>query len=348
MSSLHIAQPLPLFAELVHLKFGPFSMGLFDFLNTYEQTLAVDIGSSGVKMMEIDTSDGTPRLMQIGTTPLPPEAFSNNQIMRPDIVGEQIGLLIGKAGFESRLAVAGVPGPSVFTKKIVMPKSEPEAFSANIALEAGNVIPHSLDAVRLDYHILGEPTPGQVEVLLVAVRNEVIDSFTAALISAGLEPTIIDVDQFAAQNAFEYAMPEAVSQTVALLDIGQRYCGVNLCRDGKSLFLGDVNMAGGKAVDALAAELCRQISFFWNASGAEGGVDKIVAAGGGALMPGLIEALAEKSSLPTVALNPFARLELGEGVDPVSVKQLGPLMAVACGLGLRQLADKDTSILEAA
>ncbi len=322
-------------------------MGLFDFLNTYEQTLAVDIGSSGVKMMEIDTREVTPRVIQFGMTSLPPEAFSNNQIMRPDIVGEQIGILMGKAGFESRLAVCAVPGPSVFTKKITMPKSEPAAFSANIALEAGSVIPHSLDAVRLDYHILGEPTPGQVEVLLVAVRNEIIDSFTAALISAGLDPTIIDVDQFAAQNAFEFAMPELVNQTVALLDVGQRYAGVNICRAGKSLFLGDITMSAGKPVDGLATELCRQISFFWNASGAEGGIDNVVVAGGGALIEGLVGAIAEKSSLPCVALNPFVHLEMGDGVDTVAAKQMGPSMAVACGLGLRQLADKDLSILEA-
>lgn len=323
-------------------------MALFDFLNTYEQTLAVDIGSSGIKMMEIDTSEDTPRLIQFGTTPLPPEAFSNNQIMRPDIVGEQIGLLMGKAGFVSRLAVCSVPGPSVFTKKITMPKSDPAAFSANIALEAGNAIPHSLDAVRLDYHIVGEPTAGQVDVLLVAVRNEIIDSFTAALISSGLEPTIMDVDLFAAQNAFEFAMPESVNQTVALLDIGQRYAGVNICRAGESLFLGDVTMSGGKAADALATELCRQISFFWNASGAQGGIDKVVIAGGGAMMDGLVGAIAEKSSLPCLALDPFARIEMGEGVDSVAAKQMGPTLAIACGLGLRQLADKDISVLEAA
>jgi type IV pilus assembly protein PilM len=321
-------------------------MGLFDFLNTYEQTIAVDIGTSGIKMMEIDTSEKTPRLLQFGVTPLPAEAFSNNQIMRPDIVAEQIGLLMGKAGFQSRLAVCAVPGPSVFTKKILMPKSEPAAFSGNIALEAGNVIPHSLDAVRLDYHVLGEASPGQMEVLLVAVRNEIIDSFTAALVSAGLEPTIMDVDQFAAQNAFEFAMPESVNQTVALLDLGHRYAGVNICRGGKSLFLGDVSMVSGKSTDAFATELCRQVSFFWNATGAEGGVDRLVVSGGGAAAPGLMDALAEKSGLPTTVLNPFSRLEMAEGVDSAGANQLGASLAVACGLALRQLADKDLSLLE--
>jgi len=325
-------------------------MGLFDFLNTYEQTLAIDIGSSGIKMMEIDTREpATPKVLQFATAPLPPEAFSNNQIMRPDIVGEQIGLLMGKAGFQSRIAVASVPGPSVFTKKILMPKNDPESFSANIALEAGSVIPHSLDAVRLDYHILGEApnAQGQVEVLLVAVRNEVIDSFTAAIISAGLDPTIIDVDQFAAQNAFEFAMPESVNQTVALLDIGQRYAGVNICRGGKSLFLGDVTITGGKTAEAMAVELCRQISFFWNSSGADGGIDKIVASGGGSMTPGLMDAIATKSSLPCVLLDPFVRMEMAEGVDAVAARSLSSVLVVACGLGLRQMADKDLTSLEA-
>jgi type IV pilus assembly protein PilM len=105
-------------------------------------------------------------------------------------------------------------------------------------------------------------------------------------------------------------------------------------------------MVSGKSTDAFATELCRQVSFFWNATGAEGGVDRLVVSGGGAAAPGLIDALAEKSGLPTTVLNPFSRLEMAEGVDSSGANQLGASLAVACGLALRQLADKDLSLLE--
>lgn len=226
-------------------------MGLADLFRKRESLVSIDIGSSGVKLLELDTSGSKPRLVNIGYGPLNGEIFSGNAVSKPEKVAEQITALLEANSITDKRVVVAMPGPSVFTKKIKMPKMDLNELSTNIQFEAGNFIPHNVDAVRLDYHVIGESTKNQLDVLVVAVKNEIIDSFTFCLNTAGLEPGVIDVDYFALQNMFELGYPEAMDKTCALINIGARYSSINICRDGEALFTGDISVGGKIFTDAI-------------------------------------------------------------------------------------------------
>lgn len=75
--------------------------------------------------------------------------------------------------------VSSVPGRAVIIKKIQLPVQGEEELAANVEFEATNVIPESLENVNLDYQILGYLGDGsQMEVLLVAVKKEIVQSYT--------------------------------------------------------------------------------------------------------------------------------------------------------------------------
>jgi len=363
-------------------------VGLLDFLlKKKESLIGLDIGATGIKLIELDLSASKPKIINLAFSPFSADVFSGNSIEKTESVAEQVTQLLESHAISDKRVVTSVPGPSVFTKRIKMPKVPPNELKSNIFFEAGNFIPHNIDAVKLDFHVIGESGKNQLDVLVVAVKNEIIDSFTDCLALAGLETAVVDVDGFALQNAFEFSHPELLDQTVALVNVGARYTTINICKGGESLFTGDISMGGKLFTDAIAevlsipaneaeeikkklggaktqassvqsilddsvqdivernieymsSEFNRQLSFFWNASGADEGIAAIALTGGGSRIPGLLEELKEKSGIECMRLEPFRNLDRSEEIDEKLIEDLAPCMSICMGLGLRQAGDK--------
>jgi len=80
--------------------------------------------------------------------------------------------------------------------------------------------------------------------------------------TAGRLPSIIDVDAFALQNAYEssYFSPEDTiddeeSETVALIDIGAGKTSLNILRGTTSLFMRDISMGCDQITRQIAAQI---------------------------------------------------------------------------------------------
>src|SRR5262249_59572975 len=122
--------------------------------------------------------------------------------------------------------------------------------------EAGHVIPDSVDNVNLDYQVMDWIEDGnKMEVLVVTVKREIINSYTEAIRAAELEPVLVDVDYFALENMFElnYDLPEG--HPIGLVNIGARYSSINILKHGRSTFTGDVPVGGAEYSDALVRQL---------------------------------------------------------------------------------------------
>jgi type IV pilus assembly protein PilM len=82
-----------------------------------------------------------------------------------------------------------------------------------------------------DFQVLGESQEdGQrkIDVLLVALKTDLVDQHIATLKAAGLTPTIIDVDAFALQNIYEINRLESNEETVALINVGATWTTINI------------------------------------------------------------------------------------------------------------------------
>ncbi len=355
------------------------SMDIMKLLGRSESLVAVDFGSTAIKLVELNMRSSRPTLTNFGLLPLDEDIYSGNVITHGDYASEQLLALLEANSVDDKRIVTAMPGPSVFTKKIKMDKMDLEELRTNIQFEAGSFIPHNIDAVQLDFHVLGEAPGNQLDILVVAVKNEIIDGVLDCIALAGLETAIVDVDYFALQNIFEFNYPEHLSETVALIDIGSRFSSICICRDGGTLFTGDMSIGGNtiteeletqlglgfdeaeelkkqasageqveeraqqvihENVEHVASEFNRQLSFFWSASGAEEGIDRIFLTGGGSLMKGLREQIAEQTGIETLFLDPLKEIDCEEGFDEKYLKELSPVMSIGLGLSLREPGDR--------
>lgn len=341
--------------------------------------VAVDIGSARIKIVSLDLRGPKPKLLAVASAETPPASFNNNTIVRPDAVAAVLKSLAESIELQGEQVVFSIPGPAAFIKKIQVAKSALKDFQENLQFEAGNYIPHSIDAVKLDFQVLPTGTKTQSDVLLVAVKNEVVDSFVSVIQQAGLVPVIADTDYFALENMFALNYPELMDKTVAIVNIGARYSGVNIIHGGISLITGDVALGGkvyndtiaealsikpseveelkeswekeglnseaiaetrDRTTEQIVSEIQRQLGFFWNASALEQSIDTVLVTGGSAQVPGLIEELGVKTGVNCELLSAVKNLEWAEDVDADYVKELSPVLGVSVGLGLRKLGDK--------
>ena len=219
--------------------------------------VALDIGSSSIKMVETVIEKNAYRVVHLGVLSLPAKAIQNNLVVDQASVIETIRRLIQENGVKSNKVISAVPGRAVIMKKIQMPMQAEQELEANLEFEANSVIPENLENVNLDYQVLNVTDGGRkLEVLLVAVKKEIVNSYTDVIQAAGLTPAILDVDYFALENMYEANYDtKAGDGVVGLIHVGAQYTSITLLHNGVSIFTGDLPMGGEEFTDNLKTEL---------------------------------------------------------------------------------------------
>src|SRR3989449_3216500 len=218
--------------------------------------LVLDIGSSSVKLAEVQQGASGPRLSALGLAALPPTVIQANVIQDGGQVVEAIRKLVRDTGAKAEHVITAVPGPAVIVKKVILPGQTGAAVDAAVLAEASHLIPDSLDNVNLDYQVIDWIEDGnKMEVLVVAVKREIINSYTEAIRAAGLEPVLVDVDYFALENMFELNYDPPSGRAIALVNIGARYSSINILKNGRSTFTGDVPVGGRDITEGLIRDL---------------------------------------------------------------------------------------------
>jgi type IV pilus assembly protein PilM len=342
--------------------------------------VAFDIGSSSIKMVEATADKGGYRLINAGVLPLPTGAVQNNMVIDAGTVVEAIRRLIQANGVKARKVISAVPGRSVIMKKFQLPMQQGEELDTNVEFEAKQVIPENLENVNLDYQVVNYLDGGnKIEVLMVAVRKDIVNSYADIIEQAGLSPVVMDVDYFAMENMYETNYePQVAGEVVGLIHIGARYTSMNVLSNGMSTFTGDLpvggedftdslrrglrisseaaenlkisgNLDGKNATDvealvrptseSLAEEIRRTLSLY-GAVASDEGIRTIYLSGGSSQVPGLCALLEERLGIPIRLAEPFRTFTLAKNIDREYLTQQAPLFAVAAGLAIRRPGDK--------
>ncbi|HZP43934.1 MAG TPA: type IV pilus assembly protein PilM [Candidatus Binatia bacterium] len=341
--------------------------------------IVLDVGSSSLKLAEVQHGTSGPRVLNLAMAPLPPGAVQSNVVQDSGPVVEAIRAIVKERGIQTDQVITAVPGPAVIVKKIILPAESADKIEMAVLAEASNVIPDSLDRVNLDYQVTDWIEAGnKMEVLLVAVKREIINTYTDAIRAAELEPVLVDVDYFALENMFELNYDPPASHPVALVNIGARYSSINILKEGRSTFTGDVAVGGAEYSDALVRqlgvtaeqaeslkmghevknvdvatvepvlgsvtefiveEIQRSLSFFWTAATDEP-LGGIVLSGGTARTGGLAAQLKQRLGCDVDVADPFRRVPVVRPADQELVQACGPALAVAVGLATRRPGDK--------
>lgn len=343
--------------------------------------VGLDIGSHSVKIVELKHHKKRFELKTFGVAQLPPEAIVDGVIMDSSVVAESIRNLYANLKIKNKNVATSVAGHSLIIKKIQLPLMTEDELEEQIQWEAEQYIPFEIDEVNIDFQILG-PLPGedaQMEVLLVAVKKDIINDYTAVIAEAGLTVLAVDVDAFAIENLFEVGYPDMLDKPVVLIDIGAGIMSINILKNGTSTFTRDITMGGSNfteeiqkelgvsyedaevlklggvsehagpeevsqiltgVIDSIVLEIQRSLDFY-SATSSEEDVHGIFLSGGAAMVPGLAMAVEERVGVPVQIIHAFKGFDVNpKEFDPDYLEAMGPVAAVAAGLALRRTDER--------
>ncbi|HEX9305913.1 MAG TPA: type IV pilus assembly protein PilM [Anaeromyxobacter sp.] len=337
--------------------------------------VGLDIGSSSVKLVQLKEKKGGYQLLAFGSAPLPPEAIVDGALMNSAAIVQAIQELFARHKVKARDVAIGVRGHSVIIKKISLPRMTQEELDESIQWEAEQYIPFDVKDVNIDTQILTPEADaaGQMDVLLVAAKKDMINDYTSVCAEAGLTATVVDVDAFAVQNAFEANYDGNPHDTVVLVNVGAAVSNINVISRGVTTFTRDITMGGNafteeiqkqlnisydeaealkvggqgesdalvpqeveRVIQGVAEQLGGEIQRsldFYASTAADGKITRALLSGGTARVPALFKTVEARAGVPVEILNPFKNIEIDNKKFDPAVI-LAAAPSAAVGVGL--------------
>ncbi|MDM8536565.1 type IV pilus assembly protein PilM [Desulfobacterales bacterium HSG17] len=345
-----------------------------------DHLVGLDIGSSFIKVAEIKVTGKGHVLNKFGMSKIAPGSIVEGRVVDVEGLAREIKALFKSQKIREKNVAISTGGHSVVIKTINTANKPEKELNETIYSEAEQYIPYDIDDVNIDYQILGQSefSPDQVNILLVAVKKDLVAEYIDLIHQAGLNPRIIDVDTFALQNAYEILPYEKREQTTLLVDVGASKTSLNILKSNVSLMMRDnvsgtnqiveeicnqydisvkeayqaangesstighekIQEIGLRVAQSWCSEICEVVNTYQSGTSDEK-VENIILSGGGVFVEGFQDSLLSELDADVSIINPFEALIVNEQKFSDSfITKASPLAPIAIGLALRRVDDK--------
>lgn len=336
--------------------------------------IGLSIGSSSIKIVELKKSGRNWKLAHFGVVQLADDVIVNREIVNSFIITESIKTLIRQIKLVNTSVCTALSGTAVIIKRMTIDAPNSGDLADQVFWEAEQYLPFDVSDVVMDFQLLSTSKDKKADVLLVAVKKTVIDTYVDSIEDSGLKAKIVDVDYFALQNLYEANYPVNPGEAVAIVDIGAGSLKVVVVHDAVPVFTKD-SAIGGRNLTAeiqknlglsyadaetlklgggpdgtmpqevselmhlmgenFATEIKRALDFY-SASSSGAPVAYVLLTGGSARIPNLSKTVEELVKLPTQVMNPFNSISYDPSVFTQDyLNNIASIAAVPIGLALR-------------
>jgi len=216
--------------------------------------LTLDIGSHSLKLAEfVDVKGGLEMTRYaVGDLGIDPQSDAD----RSQFIITTIHDLIRESGCKPGPVQVSISGHAVFSRFVKLPPVEPEKVYQIIQYEAQQNVPFPMNEVVWDYQLISG-NDGDVDVMLAAIKSDIIDSISDCVQFTGLTPSRMDVAPMALYNAVRYNYDNLPPCTL-VVDIGARSTDLIFIEAGR-VFSRSVPVAGNQITQLIMNEF--SISF---------------------------------------------------------------------------------------
>jgi type IV pilus assembly protein PilM len=216
--------------------------------------LTLDIGSHSLKLAEFADVRGGLEMTRYAVSELGLDPQSDAD--RSQYIITTIHDLIRESGCKPGPVQVAISGHSVFSRFVKLPPVEPEKVYQIIQYEAQQNVPFPMNEVVWDYQLISGAT-GDVDVMLAAIKSDIIGGICDCVQFTGLEPELVDVAPMALYNAVRYNYDNLPACTL-VVDIGARSTDLIFIEAGR-IFSRSVPVAGNQITQLIMNEFA--ISF---------------------------------------------------------------------------------------
>lgn len=344
-----------------------------------KKVIGLDIGTSSIKMAEMEVSKAGATLQGFVLAPTPVNSMATGEITNPNLVGGVISGMLTELRSKRKSVSTGLWGTAVIVKKITIPKMEKKLIRDQIRFEAEQYIPFDVNNISLDFSLLSTSnSPDTLDVLLVAAQNEVVNQYISTISMSNLKTAVIDVSGFALANVFEMNYGRFHNENIGVFNFGASITNFVVISQGQVIFCRDIPIGGsnytneisknlgvslneaeslkisaslrkevpeevhsiiGSTSEAVIDEIKNSLDFL-SATTNGLSLNRCFFTGGGATTSGMIDGLIKSTGLSFEPMNCYRKIKYSsKKISPAFLKQVGNYSAVALGLALRQEGD---------
>ncbi len=272
--------------------------------------------------------------------------------------------------------VVSMPSQNSFARFVTLPPVEQKRIPEIVKFEAAQQIPFDINDVQWDWQLMTEGGDSENKVGIFAIKSDMVNSTLEYFGNENLKVSCVQMAPMALYNYVLYDRPELTdseNQAIVLLEIGAENTDLVVCT-ATSVWQRCIPMGGNAFTRAIAeafklsfqkaeklkrtapmskyarqifqamrpvftdlvSEIQRSLNFYGN-SNPNTKLVKVIAAGGGTKMRGLLKYLRQTLQLPVERLDSFKKLALGEGMSAAKFHENVSDFAIVYGLALQGL-----------
>jgi type IV pilus assembly protein PilM len=223
--------------------------------------LAVDIGTTSIKAVELKAGKQSPQIVNYGV--LESSGYlaranqalqtSNLKMFEADIV-ELLKTLVQQMKTGTNQAVASLPPFSVFTTTLDFPRMDPKEIEKAMVYQAKQYVPLPLSEVALDWLQIGEYQDEKgldhQKIMLISVPQEQIQKYQRIFKAAGLNLKALEIESLSLARVLG-----SDPTPTLVIDIGSRSTNIVFLENGRYTFNGQSDFGGASLTQALASSL---------------------------------------------------------------------------------------------
>lgn len=218
-----------------------------------KKRLVLDVGTSAIRLCELAQTKSGYQL-----TKYVQKEFSADPALdedaRRNLRRKALGELLKEAGVRTRKTIMAVPGQSVFTRCRALPPVPEYKVNQIVRYEIQQQIPFGLDQIAMDYQVLDRSEAGGYEVMMAAIKVDVVEKHLNLLQGFKRSIDVVDVSPFAAYNWLKHTGEFGdQGDCVALIDMGATTTDIIVERENQFRNTRPLNIGGNDITQAIAA-----------------------------------------------------------------------------------------------
>jgi type IV pilus assembly protein PilM len=213
-------------------------------LSKKSKGIGIELAPDRINLAQLRKQGQTFKLVSLASTPVPEGIYQEGQITDAAGMAELIQALLAENKIKAkRVATAVAGGRDTVTRIIPIPAelNDQELREMVLNQEAGLYLPFNRDEADVDYQKLGlfvdEDGIEKFQVLLVATRKEITDSYIQSFQQAGLEIDVLEISSFALIRTIREQLRQfSPQEAVAIVDIEFESTEISITVDGVPQF----------------------------------------------------------------------------------------------------------------
>ncbi|MCL2451930.1 type IV pilus assembly protein PilM [Candidatus Saccharibacteria bacterium] len=334
---------------------------------------ALDIGTTAIRVVELAHSGHGWKLQHYGVQPIDIRLSESTAEKDQRLLGEAISSVISQAGIHTKDVAIGIPSQKTFAAVVEIPNvANKTELNATIKYQAENYTPMKADESKIDWAVIGvSPNDNQkTEVLIASVQNTFTEARLDLLEGLGLDVIAIEPDSLALTRSL---LPDGIQDGRLIIDVGdnatdlvmtlgtaprlirsipvgfqtmvkmakqnlnieEQQAGQLLLKFGvqPDRLEGQLIRAVNSTLEQLVAEIQKSLKFF-STKYAGVGVGAILASGYAAILPGLVDTISQRTSVPSQVATPWQHVDVPES-EKAKIAPISSQLAVVVGLAER-------------